>query len=137
MEAAMNETSTETSSVSNDDEHKLILASRVLKTNVYNKAGDHIGHVKDLSIDRITGNTKYVIVSFGGFLGIGERFHPLPWSLLDFAPDWGGYVVPLDKAALANAPHYDSDGLTALGGASHQSYWDVIGNYYGRYGVPY
>ena len=133
-EVAMNETSSQTPSAS-DVGDKLILASRVLKTNVYNKAGDHIGHIDDLSIDRITGRTKYAIVSFGGFLGIGERFHPLPWSVLDFDPAQGGYVVPLDKAALADAPHYDSDELIALGGARHQSYSDFIGGYYGRYGT--
>lgn len=130
----MNETLSKIPSVSSDDEHKLILASRVLKTNVYNKSGDHIGHVKDLSIDRITGKIKYVIVSFGGFLGIGERFHPLPWVVLKFDPTQGGYVVPLDKAALADAPHYDSDELAALGGARHQFHEDTIYGYYGPYG---
>jgi hypothetical protein len=114
-----------------DEEHKLILASRVLKTRVLNKAGEHIGDIKDLSIDRVTGETKYAIMSFGGFLGIGQRFHPLPWQMLDFDPQQDGYVVSLDKAALADAPHYDADELANLGGARHQFYSDQISGYYG------
>ena len=60
--------------------HRLILGSRVNGTPVFNKEGERIGHVDDLSIERGTGRVVYAIMSFGGFLGIGEKFHPLPWS---------------------------------------------------------
>jgi sporulation protein YlmC with PRC-barrel domain len=127
----MTETPSDTPSA--NEEHKLILASRVLKTRVFNQAGEHIGSIKDLSVDRITGETRYAILSFGGFLGIGERFHPLPWQLLDFDPQQDGYVVPLDKAALEDAPTYSSDELVTLGGARHQFHRDAIYGYYGPY----
>jgi len=84
--------------------HRLILGSRVDGTPVFNKAGDRIGHVDDLSIERVSGKVVYAIMSFGGFLGIGERFHPIPWSLLDYDREQGGYIVPLDRAALEGAP---------------------------------
>jgi hypothetical protein len=71
-------------------------------------------------------------------LGIGEKFHPLPRSLLDYDPEQGGYVVPLDKAALEAAPTYDRYELAELGGPSHQAYGEQIFGYYGPYGsVPY
>lgn len=117
-------------------DHKLILASRVEGTPVYNQAGDRMGHIEDLSVDRYDGTVNYAIMSFGGFLGIGKKFHPLPWSLLDYDPERGGYVVPLDKDALAGAPHYDSDELVKLGGPSHDDYQSLIVEYYGRYGLP-
>lgn len=118
--------------------HRLIVASRVVDTTVFNPDGDRIGKVDDLSINRITGEVIYAIISFGGFLGIGERFHPLPWSLLDYRPEWLGFVVPLDKAALEAAPTYDRDELIELGGPSHQTHGESIFDYYGRYGaVPY
>lgn len=119
-------------------DHTLILASRVTGTPVVNKAGERIGHIDDLSIDRISGKVVYAIMSFGGFLGIGERFHPLPWSILDYDLEQGGYVVPLDKAALEAAPTYDRHELAELGGPSHQTYGEQIFGYYGPYGsVPY
>jgi hypothetical protein len=117
-------------------DHKLILASRVEHTPVYNEAGERIGHIGDLSIDRKSGQVVYAIMSFGGFLGIGRRFHPLPWPILHFDPERGGYVVPLDKAALEGAPHYEADELWALGGPSQDDYSRHILDYYGRYGPP-
>ena len=121
-----------------DEGHKLILASRVLRTAVFNQDGERIGHVDDLSIERVSGQARYAIVSFGGFLGIGERFHPLPWSALDYQPAQGGFVVALDKATLTEAPHYDRAELVELGGDRSQPEWATIYEYYGRYGVyPY
>lgn len=118
--------------------HDLILASRVNGTPVYNQQGERIGHVDDLSIERTTGKVAYAIVSFGGFLGIGEKFHPVPWSLLDFEVERDGYVVPLDRKALEDAPHYSREELVNLGGASVRQYDQRIFEYYGPYGpLPY
>lgn len=127
MNRAMSETVTEAV-------HKLILGSRVEGTSVFNKNGEKVGHIDDLSIERVSGRVAYVIMSFGGFLGIGERFHPIPWSLLDYDVERAGYVVPLDKAELKDAPHYDREELIALGGPSHKLYGERIYDYYGAYG---
>lgn len=84
-----------------------ISAGKVQSTDVYNTKGDHLGHVDDLMIDKMSGKVSYAIMAFGGFLGIGERYHPLPWSLLKYDIAKGGYIVPLDKAMLEKGPHYD------------------------------
>ena len=119
------------------DDHKLILASRVEHTPVFNEAGERIGHIDDLSIERREGHVVYAIMSFGGFLGIGKRFHPLPWSMLTYDPVQGGYVVPLDRTALENAPHYDSQELRSLGGPNQEAFGTRLGEYYASYGyVP-
>ena len=115
--------------------HPLILASRVNGTTVLNQTGDKIGHIDDLSIEKVSGKVIYAIMSFGGFLGIGEHFHPVPWSLLNFDAERDGYVVPLDKAALEAAPYYDRDELAKLGGDSHLRYADTIYGFYATYGV--
>lgn len=120
-----------------ETEHPLILASRVEGTPVYNTQGDRIGHVSDISLEKVSGRAIYGILSFGGFLGIGTRFHPVPWSMLTYDPEQGGFVVPLDKAALDSAPHYDSAELEKLGG-QHRLIDESIYTYYARYGVsPY
>ncbi len=115
-------------------DHRLILASRVEHTPVFNRAGERIGHIDDLSIDRRAGQVVCAIMSFGGFLGIGKKFHPLPWSALDYDPDRAGYIVPFDSAALAGAPYYDKDELREFGGASSDDDWRRILEYYGQYG---
>jgi len=68
---------------------------------VFNTAGERIGHVEDLSIHKVSGQVVYALMSFGGFLGIGEQIHPLPWSVLDYNVDKGakgffGVETPLD-----------------------------------------
>ena len=87
----------------------LINAERVEGTSVYNPQGDKLGTIDDIMIDKVSGKAIYAIMSFGGFLGIGEKYHPLPWSALNYDESKGGYVVNLDKKMLESAPTYDMD----------------------------
>ena len=84
----------------------LIAAEKVEGANVYNHQGDKLGTVDDIMIDKVSGKAIYAIMSFGGFLGIGEKYHPLPWSTLRYDEGKGGYVVNLDKQMLEKAPTY-------------------------------
>jgi hypothetical protein len=99
--------------------HALITASRVKGVPVFNRAGEKIGHVEDLSIDKASGQVLYALLAFGGFLGIGDRFHPLPWSVLAYDTGRNGYVVPLDKHELEQAPHYAKEELSSFGAGEH------------------
>jgi sporulation protein YlmC with PRC-barrel domain len=116
-----------------EGEHRLILASRVEHTPVFNTDGDRIGHIADLSIDRQEGTIVWAIMSFGGFLGIGKRFHPLPWRALQYDPERAAYVVPLSRAELEGAPHYDAEELRQLGGAKFEDFSSVLAGYYEPY----
>jgi len=89
----------------------LIPADRVQGTDVYNAGGDHLGHIEDVMIDKVSGKIAYAVMGFGGFLGIGEKYHPLPWSMLKFDVTKNGYVVPVDRAALEKAPSYSLEEL--------------------------
>ena len=93
-------------STSNSD---VISSDRVEGTAVYNEAGDKLGSIDDLMIDKRTGEVRYAVLEFGGFLGIGTDRYPLPWSALEYDPAKEGYVVPLDKARLKDAPRYPKD----------------------------
>jgi sporulation protein YlmC with PRC-barrel domain len=84
----------------------MIAASKVNGTKVYNNAGEALGSIYDLMLDKQSGQVNYAIMSFGGFLGIGEKYHPLPWSELSYSIANDGYVVNLDKRTLENAPSF-------------------------------
>ncbi len=86
----------------------LIAASRVSGTTVYDPNGSKIGSIDDIMIDKLSGNAKYAVLSFGGFLGIGDKHHPLPWNTLKYDPGLGGYVVNISRIQLENGPAYDS-----------------------------
>ncbi len=87
----------------------LIAAEKVEGTSVYNLAGEKLGTVEDIMLDKVSGKAIYAVMSFGGFLGIGEKYHPLPWSTLQYDESRGGYVVNLDKRKLESAPTYAMD----------------------------
>ena len=106
----------------------LIAADKVQGTNVYNITGDNLGSIHDLMIDKATGKVAYAIMAFGSFLGIGNQYHPLPWSLLKYDTNLGGYVVNLDKPRLEAAPAYDVGTEPAWG---DRSYEGKIHDYYG------
>jgi hypothetical protein len=57
-------------------------------------------------IDKITGKVAYAVMSFGGFMGIGEDYYPVPWSKLDYDTNLGGYRTDITKEQLDRAPKY-------------------------------
>ncbi|SHJ94602.1 PRC-barrel domain-containing protein [Roseomonas rosea] len=85
---------------------RLISADKVEGTAVYNRAGDRLGTIESIMIDKVSGRVAFAVMSFGGFLGLGENHHPLPWSVLDYDTTKGGYVVDLTREQLEGAPSY-------------------------------
>jgi sporulation protein YlmC with PRC-barrel domain len=104
-----------------------IRAKRVLGTNVMDTAGHKIGQVEDIVLDKTSNNIMFAVVSFGGFLGVGEKYHPLPWSTLDYDSNEGSYVVNFTKEQLQAAPSDTIEELTAEGGTSYR---DRVYDYY-------
>jgi sporulation protein YlmC with PRC-barrel domain len=86
-----------------------IPASRVNGTAVYNANGEHLGHIEDIILNKQSGLAEYAVMSFGGFLGIGERYHPLPWRSLRYEETEGGYVVNVSRDQLERGPTYGVD----------------------------
>lgn len=85
---------------------EIISSDKVEGTSVYNPAGEKLGSIDDLMIDKISGQVRYAVLEFGGFLGMGTDRYPIPWKVLRYSTDKGGYVVPLDKSKLERAPKY-------------------------------
>jgi sporulation protein YlmC with PRC-barrel domain len=93
----------------NDTRGRLIAADQVEGTTIYNRAGENLGSVQDVMIDKVSGRIAYAVVGFGGFLGIGDRHYPMPWEKLKYDTNMGGFVVDLDKRTLEGAPSYSDD----------------------------
>ncbi len=89
-----------------------IRASKVIGSDVMSPSGDKIGKVEDVVLDKTTNDIMFAIVGFGGFLGMNEKYHPMPWSMLDYAKDSDGYVVSATKEQLERAPADSMDELT-------------------------
>lgn len=91
-----------------DETARLIASNKVEGTAVYDAKGEHLGAVYNFMVDKYTGQVAYAVMSFGGFLGVGESYHPLPWRALRYDTALGGYVVDLDRTRLEAAPRYGS-----------------------------
>ena len=87
----------------------LIASDKVEGTPVYGLDSKKIGRIENLMIDKITGQVAYVVLSFGGFLGLGTDHYPLPWSMLKYDENIGGYVVNITNDHLKNAPKFHED----------------------------
>ncbi|TCZ59712.1 PRC-barrel domain-containing protein [Roseicella aquatilis] len=92
--------------IARDETPDLIAAGKVAGTLVFNRAGERLGTVEDLMLDKRGGRVAYAVMRFGGFLGFGEKVYPLPWSVLTYDTALGGYVVDLDPDRLQGAPAY-------------------------------
>jgi sporulation protein YlmC with PRC-barrel domain len=115
--------------------HPLIPADRVNGTDVYNKAGDKLGKIEDVAIEKVSGEVAYAILSIGGVLGFGSKYHPVPWRLLKYDTDQHAYVIPMNRGDLEKAPTIDE---TELSGWNDEATRDAIYGYYSTYGVgPY
>ncbi len=110
-----------------DPNGRLISADQVNGTAVYDTQGEKLGSVEDVMIDKVSGRIAYAVLSFGGFLGIGGRYHPLPWGTLKYDPTFGGYVVGLDRRVLEGSPSYGDAGPAAW---NDRSWGQQVHDYY-------
>ncbi|QIG52967.1 PRC-barrel domain containing protein [Altererythrobacter sp. BO-6] len=94
-----------------DPAHHLIASDRVEGTKVFRPNGDRIGKIEHFMFDKRSGQVEYAVMSFGGFLGLGEEFRPLPWGALEYDDKLEGYVVAAEDDTLRNSPFIE--GTTA------------------------
>ncbi|MFC4172004.1 MULTISPECIES: PRC-barrel domain-containing protein [Microvirga] len=73
-------------------------------TSVYDPNGKHIGAVKRMMIEKVSGQVAYVVLAFGGILGVGEDTHPIPWETLRYDTDLGGYRTDVTEEQVRGAP---------------------------------
>jgi hypothetical protein len=92
-----------------DETASLIASDKVEGTAVYGADRDKIGRVENVMIDKISGQVAYAVLSFGGFLGMGTDHYPLPWSMLKYDEDLGGYRVNITREQLEKAPKYTDE----------------------------
>jgi hypothetical protein len=110
----------------------LIGSDKVEGTAVYRSNGDRVGSIERVMIDKISGKVAYAVMSFGGFLGIGNDYYPVPWSLLTYNERLGGYEVNISEQQLKGAPKFGKDDSWDYSDRGQES---ALYSYYGA--TPY
>ena len=110
---------------------QLIRGNTFIGANVENPQGQNLGDIKDIVIDRASGRIAYAVVSFGGFLGMGEKLFAVPWGAFSQPQaDKDTFVLDVDKERLKNAPGFDPHNWPQM--ASRE--W--VTSLYSYYNVP-
>jgi sporulation protein YlmC with PRC-barrel domain len=90
--------------------YRSVLAASTLEGDkVRNSSGEDLGKIDEIMIDIPTGRVAYAVLSFGGFLGMGDRLFAIPWSILKVDEDNKCLLLDVDKNVLKNAPGFDKD----------------------------
>jgi sporulation protein YlmC with PRC-barrel domain len=90
-------------------ERRTLSASTLKGDPVRNSRGEDLGKAEDLMIDLETGRIAYVVLSFGGFLGMGEKLFAVPWSAMTVDLDRHCFILDVPKERLKDAPGFDKD----------------------------
>ena len=89
--------------------HTLIASDRVEGTPVRRSNGEKIGSIERLMIDKLSGSVAYAVLSFGGFLGMGQKHAPIPWARLAYDQVLGAYRLEMSDEELTAAPSFGAD----------------------------
>jgi len=90
-------------------EPKVLAADTVVGDQVVNLQNENLGKIEHLMIDLESGRVAYAVLSFGGFLGMGDKLFAIPWSALALDPDDHKFILNVDKELLKAAPGFDKD----------------------------
>ena len=106
----------------------LIGSDKVEGTAVYGAGDTKIGSIERVMIDKMSGKVSYAVLSFGGFLGIGDDHYPLPWQSLKYDTNLGGYRTGITESQLKGAPKYGNDNAWNWGDPARVR---TVNDYYG------
>lgn len=107
---------------------RLMGADTLIDNDVYNLEDEDIGDIKEIMLDVTTGHIEYAVLSFGSFLGIGEKLFAVPWSALKLDTENKRFLLDISKDRLKNAPGFDKDAWPNL---ADQTLANDLHSYYG------
>ena len=103
-------------------------ADTLVGNDVYNHKDEDLGDIKEIMLDMRSGKVNYAVLSFGGFLGLGDKLFAVPWDALTLDTKNKRFVLNVDKDQLKDAPGFDKDKWPNM---ADQSWATKIHTYYG------
>ena len=109
---------------------EVLQATTIIGKRVLNRSGEQLGTLKELVIDLEDGRVAYAVLSFGGFLGKGDKLFAIPWEAFALNPKDHTFLLDVEKEVLRQAPGFDKDQWPD--GAQYEAGWlFAIYEYYG------
>ena len=107
---------------------RLMGADTLIGNDVYNRAEEDLGDIKEIMLDTASGNIAYAVLSFGTFLGMGGKLFAVPWSALKLDTINKRFILDIDKKRLENAPGFDKDDWPDM---ADETWAKQVHSYYG------
>ncbi|CDZ79241.1 PRC-barrel domain protein [Legionella massiliensis] len=104
----------------------IVKASEITGTKVKNAAGENLGEINEVVVNKSSGKVSYLVLDFGGVLGFGNKFFAIPWNLFAYELNDGSYILNIDKERLKNAPGFDKEHWPNFA----QDYVNTVDQYY-------
>lgn len=108
----------------------LLSSQSICGTDVRNAQGEDLGHIEEIMVDPSNGKTAYAVLSFGGFLGLGDKLFAVPFSRLNVDREDEKMILDVDKERLKEAPGFDKDNWPDFH-AVDSAYRTSVDSYYG------
>jgi len=124
----------QTIDIANGPGPELMSATSLIGNDVVNLQDEKLGDIKEFILDMRTGKVAYAVLSFGGFLGMGEKLFAVPWDALKLDTDNKGFVLNVSKERLESAPGFDKDNWPDM---ANPEWATGIHTYYGTTTSPY
>jgi sporulation protein YlmC with PRC-barrel domain len=106
---------------------RLMGADTLIGNDVFNQNNEDLGDIKEIMLDMTSGQVSYAVLSYGGFLGMGERLFAVPWDALKLDTENKRFVLNVDKERLESAPGFDKDHWPDM---ADQTWRDEIESFY-------
>lgn len=87
----------------------IVKGSKIIGKSVQTMGGKEIGEIEDLAIDELDGQVRYVVLSFGGILGLGEKYFAIPWEALHLSDNREHFALAVTEKELEQAPGFDKN----------------------------
>lgn len=87
----------------------VVKTKEVIGVDVENSQEENLGKIEEIILDKVTGSVRYVVLSFGGFLGLGDKLFALPWNSISYDESRDSFILNVGKEKLERAPGFDKN----------------------------
>lgn len=105
---------------------RFLTVSSIIGDKVHNAKGENMGKIQDIMVDITTAKIEYVVIEFGGFLTIGEKYFAIPFNLLQVDPEKKAFIFNQSKEMLEKAPGFDLNHWPETNLHAEETYWSFV-----------
>lgn len=105
----------------------IVRTADIIGVHVKNAQNEHLGDIEEIVLDKLSGEVKYLVLSFGGFLGMGDKLFAIPWHTINYDDEEDCFILNISKERLKGAPGFNKDQWPDM---ADMTWGETISNFY-------